>query len=200
MRAGLRWSLGHGLVLISVGFGLLVLGRALPNGFIVAAERGVGAVMIALGIWAFFELMRQRGHLHFHEHDDLLPHAHWHSHATGGPDGTEDPGAVSTRGRHRELAHRHEHGPLLVGGLHGLAGSAPILAVLPAAARSPMLAIGYLLLFALGVSLAMAIFSGALGHLVGRLQGRSSALGLTSLRAVSASGSILLGVWILVLG
>jgi hypothetical protein len=156
--------------------------------------------MIVLGTWAFFELMRQRGHLHFHEHDDLPPHAHWHSHATEGPSGIEDPGPVSAPRRHRELSHRHEHGPLFVGGLHGLAGSAPILAVLPAAARSPLLAVGYLVLFALGVSLAMAIVSGALGHLVGRLQGKRNAWGLTGLRAMSASGSILLGAWMLALG
>ena len=72
--------------------------------------------------------------------------------------------------------------------------------MLPAAARSPLLAVGYLVLFALGVSLAMAIVSGALGHLVGRLQARHNAWGLTGLRAVSASGSILLGAWMLALG
>jgi nickel/cobalt exporter len=200
MRTGLRWSLGHGLVLMAAGVGLLFLGRALPKGFTIAAERGVGVVMIAIGAWAFFELMRNRGHLHFHEHDDLLPHAHWHSHAGNGSARVDDPQPVDSKGRHRELAHRHEHGPLFVGGLHGLAGSAPILAVLPAAARSPMLGIGYLLLFALGVSLAMAIVSGALGHVVGRLQRRSDGRRLAGLRAISASGSIALGVWMLALG
>ena len=50
--AGIRWSLGHGLVLIVVGLVLLVLGRAMPPSFSVVTERGVGFVMIALGVWA----------------------------------------------------------------------------------------------------------------------------------------------------
>lgn len=180
IRAGLRWAVGHGLVVIAAGVALLFLGRAMPPAMAWAAERVVGLVMIALGIWVFRELARQRSHLHFHEHDDLPPHAHWHTH---------DDGDV----------HRHDHRPVLVGGLHGLAGSAPILAVLPAASRSPLLGLGYLVLFTLGVALAMALFSGLLGFFAERLASNSGARRLTTLRAWSATGSIALGVWLLVL-
>lgn len=99
---------------------------------------------------------------------------------------------------HAHGSHRHEHGPFFVGGLHGLAGSAPILAVLPAASQSPLLGAGYLLIFALGVALAMAIVSGAFGHLVSRLHVQGATRRLTGLRALSASGSIGLGLWLLV--
>ena len=176
---GLRWALGHGLVLLVLGLGLLFLGRALPVEMAALAERGIGLVMIALGLWVWFELVRRRSHLHFHEHDDLRPHAHWHTH-----DGDD--------------VHRHDHRAVLVGGLHGLAGSAPVLAVLPAAAHSPMLGFYYLVLFAVGVALAMGILSGFLGHLAGRLDDHPRSGRLAAFRACSASGSILLGSWMLV--
>jgi ABC-type nickel/cobalt efflux system permease component RcnA len=181
VRVGLRWAVGHGLVLLVAGCAFLFLGRSLPPGMVAAAERGVGFVMIALGLWVWHDLVRRRSHLHFHAHDDLPPHAHWHSHD-------------------RDDVHRHEHGAVLIGGLHGLAGSAPILAVLPAAARSPMLGIGYLLLFAAGVSLAMGLVSGSLGHLAKRLAVPEGSRRLSALRAWSASGSIVLGLWMLALG
>lgn len=177
-RAGLRWAFGHGLVLLVVGIALLFLGRALPPGLAIVAERAVGVVMIGLGLWVFAELARQHSHLHFHEHDDLLPHAHWHTHE-------------------RDDVHRHDHGPVFVGGLHGLAGSAPVLAVLPAATRSPLLGLGYLVVFAIGVSLAMGIVSGLLGHLAGRLTASGDLRRLSLLRGASALGSISLGVWLL---
>jgi hypothetical protein len=180
MRAGLRWSLGHGLVLGVTGVFLFGLGRALPTAFSVIAERAVGGTMVLLGIYVFFDLVRRRGHLHFHEHEGLPPHAHWHSHD-------------------KANAHHHDHGPLMVGALHGLAGSAPILAVLPAAARSPGLGLAYLLIFSAGVGLAMAAVSGLLGHFAGRLSSpahASRSRGITALRMLSATGSIGLGAWI----
>lgn len=186
IRAGLRWSLGHGLVLLVAGIALLWLGRTLPDAWAVAAERAVGGLMVALGVWVFVELARQRGHLHFHAHDDLPPHAHWHAHDQGTP--------------HRSTSHRHDHAPVFVGALHGLAGSAPILAVLPASTRSPAIGVAYLLLFALGVGLAMAIVSGAVGHVAGRAGAARQARRLISLRALGAVGSIALGVSMLTMG
>lgn len=178
VRAGLRWALGHGAIVLGAGVLVLLLGRALPVDLASWADRGVGGLMIALGAYVFFELARRRSHLHFHAHDGLVPHAHWHSHDSESP------------------AHRHEHGALMVGALHGLAGSAPILAVLPAAARSPMLGLAYLLVFGFAVALAMALVSGLLGHLTARLSRPHHETGLSALRAISATGSITVGVWL----
>jgi nickel/cobalt exporter len=176
VHTGLRWATGHGLVLLAVGLVLLLLGHSLPTQIVIVSERLVGLAMIALGASVWIELARRRSHLHFHAHDDLPPHAHWHSHENDG--------------------HRHEHGALMVGALHGLAGSAPILAVLPAAARSPLLGLAYLLLFTVGVALAMGVVSGLIGHFAGRLSQRAQSSGLSMLRACCASGSITLGAWL----
>lgn len=183
VRAGLRWSLGHGLVLLATGLVLVAFGRALPAPFAALADRLVGLAMIALGVFVFVELARRRAHLHFHAHDGMLPHAHWHGHERSA---ARDAGA----------AHQHEHGALLVGALHGLAGSAPILALLPVAHRSPRLAVAYLVLFGLGVAVAMVGVSGLLGHLAGRLTREGAGRGLSWLRGMGAMGSVSIGAWL----
>jgi hypothetical protein len=180
VHAGLRWATGHGLVLLAIGLVLLLLGHSLPTRIAIVSERLVGLAMILLGAKVWIDLARRRSHLHFHTHDDLPPHAHWHTH--------EDDG------------HGHEHGALMIGALHGLAGSAPILAVLPAAARSPLLGLAYLVLFATGVALAMGVVSGLIGHFAARLSQRAQAGGLSMLRACCATGSIALGVWLAMVG
>jgi hypothetical protein len=195
-RVGLRWSLGHGLVLLVAGLALLVIGRALPATVSALADRAVGAVMVGLGVFVWIELARQRAHLHFHAHDGMQPHAHWHGHEPSRPPSRPEihPHAHGAPQHHQQ--HRHEHGALLVGALHGLAGSAPILAVLPVAKHSVPLALGYLGLFGVGVAVAMIGVSGVLGHVAGRLARDGAGRGLSWLRGIGAGGSVALGAWL----
>lgn len=184
-RAGLRWSAGHGFVVLAAGLLLLAVGRALPESVSALADQAVGLVMIGLGVFVWIELARRRAHVHFHAHDGIPPHAHWHDHA-----------AQARATAHARSEHRHEHGALFVGALHGLAGSAPILAVLPVARHSPALAFAYLVLFGVGVAVAMIGVSGLLGHLAGRLSGQGAGRGLSWLRGLGAGGSVALGAWL----
>ena len=188
-RAGLRWSLGHGAVLLVVGLLFVVLGRAMPEAWSALAERAVGIVMIGLGLYVWLELARSRAHLHFHAHDGLMPHAHWHAHASEGP-------GACARASAQAVRHQHEHGALFVGALHGLAGSAPLLVVLPIAANAPALAVAYLVLFGSGVAVAMTGVSGLLGHVAGRLSERRAERSLSWLRGIGAGGSVAIGIWL----
>lgn len=197
-RAGLRWSAGHGLVLLVAGLALVAVGHAIPDAMAAMADRAVGLVMIGLGIFVWLELARRRAHLHFHAHDGMAPHAHWHDHDRARRDDDRVPAeAPASSPRMRGgLEHRHEHGAVFVGALHGLAGSAPILAVLPVAKHSPLLAVAYLVLFGLGVAVAMIGVSGMLGHVAGRLSKEGAGRGLSWLRGLGAGGSVALGAWL----
>ena len=191
VAAGIRWAAGHGCVLLLAGIALLGLGRALPPEVSLWAERVVGLTMVGLGIYVWIDLLRSRAHIHFHVHDDLPPHAHWHRHEGAAPNGG---------GPSHGPEHHHRHGPVMVGALHGLAGSTPLLAVVGVGSVSPALGLAYLLLFALGVTLAMALVSGLLGQLASRLargarDGKPSRK-LAALRALSAAGSIAAGGWL----
>lgn len=192
MRAGLRWSVGHGVALLLAGTGVLALGHVLPDAWSRIAERAVGLAMIGLGVYVAREVVRPRGHLHLHAHDGLLPHAHWHAHWHGHVESHAPP---VTRPRHG-----HDHGALFVGALHGLAGVAPVLVWLPMAQVSLAMAATALVLFGAGVALAMAIVSGFVGHVAGRLAVGSpraaSETGLRGLRGVGAVCSMGVGAWL----
>lgn len=173
-RFCLRWALGHGAALLGTGFAVYVAGYHLPAEWSAIAERTVGAVMIGLGLWVLRDLRRQRLHLHFHRHDGLPAHAHWHSHVRGS-------------------GHGHGHGATLVGALHGLAGSAPLLVLVPLAQSDyGWRGLLYLLSFSLGVLGAMLAFGGVLGGML-RWARAGGAVWLTRARAVIALGAMLVG-------
>lgn len=153
IRFGLRWAIGHGFSLLLIGGGVLLLGMAIPESLSQIAELLVGVVLIGIGLWVIRELTSRRAHIHFHQHNGIPRHAHWHVHQEQHVD------------NHKKMSHRHEHSAVMVGMLHGTAGSAPLLALIPLVdlGSSPWLGMGYLFLFGLGVIASMLIFSGLLG-------------------------------------
>jgi len=94
------------------------------------------------------------------------------------------------RGR-AKASHKHGHKAFAIGSLHGLAGSAHLLGVLPALALpSAIAAGGYLFLFGTGSVVAMGTFALLVGWIAGRQgasepRAQSALLGLSSLIAVA---------------
>ena len=85
----------------------------------------------------------------------------------------------------------------MIGLLHGTAGSAPLLALLPLAQiPSPWLGVAYLALFTLGVLLSMLLFGGVLSSAVRWLQRFGNKV-ITVFRITIASGSIVFGIHLL---
>lgn len=155
-RFGIRWAAGHGAALIAVGTVVVLAGAHLPLASGAWLERVVGASLVALGLWT--AIGARTLHAHLHRHDDGTTHVHLHAHLLR-PD------------------HRHGHAATAIGALHGLAGTAPALALLPVAGfDSPLLAAGYLALFAAGTALGMAIYALIAGWIAGRAALRSAAL------------------------
>ncbi len=188
LRFAGRWGLGHGVVVLALGTCALALGVAIPPAFSQLAEAVVGAVLVGLGLWVLRDVWTRRTHLHFHEHDGMPQHAHWHTHT---------PTEQRLHGRVEASAHRHQHGAVLVGALHGAAGTAPFLALLPAVAQgSPAVGIAYLSAFCLGVFLAMAAFGGLFGQLLKRLVVSRLAASMRTLRTATALGSMGIGVYL----
>ncbi|MFO7602378.1 MAG: sulfite exporter TauE/SafE family protein [Gammaproteobacteria bacterium] len=182
-RYCLHWALGHGAMLLIAGVALFLLGRAIPAHVSHVAEVLVGVVLVVIGVMVVRDIRRKRAHIHFHQHDNLQPHAHWHRHeATTG---------------HPPSSHRHAHKAVLFGMLHGLAGSAPLLALLPISQlSSPVKGLMYLLLFALGTLLSMLLFGGLLGGALAWLHAYGEKL-IERLRLVIGMTAIVFGVvWI----
>jgi len=148
-----RWALGHSAALLLIGSAVIFLGMAIPQQLSNMAESLVGVVLILLGVYVLWDMKRQHAHLHFHQHDGMSDHAHWHSHQ-------------QDKSMHNKDAHKHAHTPVFVGVLHGVAGSAPLLVLLPVTKiSSPWLGFSYLIIFGIGVFLSMVLFGGLLGHI-----------------------------------
>lgn len=180
-RFSLQWATGHGLVLLLIGATVLLLGMAIPEQLSHLAESLVGVVLLLIGFFVLRDLWQRRLHFRFHHHHDLPRHAHWHELAEDLP----------------RRSPVHSHAPLLVGMMHGTAGSAPLLALLPLASQhSPWIGMGYLLLFGLGVLFSMLLFGGVLGWLLQRLADRAARL-VVVLRASVGVFALGFGGWLL---
>ncbi len=128
--------------------------------------------------------LSRRVHAHAHRHDGVR-HVHFHVHDSATPHAAP-------------AAHTHSHAPLVVGTLHGLAGSAHVLGVLPALAfPSAVEAATYLAAFAAGGVTAMAAFSALLGWTVGRLEAAGLRAYRGFLSASSCAAIAVGGIWIL---
>jgi len=182
---GIAWGAGHTLMLLLFGGVVLMLGAVVPPRAGQALEFMVGVMLVLLGADALNRLRRERIHVHAHRHADVDTHFHAHSH----------------RGEHapHDFA-RHEHAhprgfparALLVGAVHGLAGSAALVMLSLEELQSPALGFVYIAIFGLGSILGMALLSAVIAVPL-----RMSSLHLTrahdGLSALFGLGTVLLG-------
>ncbi|HSU13320.1 sulfite exporter TauE/SafE family protein [Longimicrobium sp.] len=163
---GVRWGVGHSAALLVVGLLLVALDLRVPERLTRGLEFGVGGMLLGLGAWLLWSVLHERAH------------------------------RMAARGGEHDHAHphTHRHGSLWVGMAHGLAGTAPLVALLPAAlTRSAWLAGAYLLFFGVGTTVAMGLYAVAAGLLFDQAGTRVPTLGRT-LRTLTAVGSATLGI------
>ena len=146
LKQGGAWGMGHTVTLLLFGGAALVLGLAVPEGLALFLEFAVGLMLVLLGADVLRRIMQERIHVHRHEHDDGASHLHVHLHP-------------------QVDRHEHSHSPLIplralmVGLMHGLAGSAALLLLTVASAPSIIRGIVYILVFGFGSILGMALLS-----------------------------------------
>jgi hypothetical protein len=150
VKHGLTWGLGHTLTLFIFAGAAILLGHAIPESLSRPIETAVGIMLVGLGAHVLWRLWRDRVHFHAHGHGDGTVHIHTHSHA-----GDTAP--------HMRAAHAHDHGfrwrTLLVGLMHGMAGSAALLMLTVSQASSPAVGLSYVALFGIGSMIGMGALS-----------------------------------------
>lgn len=150
---GALWGLGHTAALAVVGIALVIAKAELAP----AAERGfelvVAAMLIALGARSIVLALRQGrdGDAHAHAHGE-----HTHVHAGAVPHVHLGARALALR-------------PLVIGVIHGLAGSGALAALAMAEMHSTATSLAYIALFGLGATAGMAAVSAAAALSLGRL-------------------------------
>jgi ABC-type nickel/cobalt efflux system permease component RcnA len=149
---GAMWGIGHTLTLLVVAGTCLMLKTGIDDKLAERLEFGVGIMLVGLGAHVLWRLWRDRIHFGTHHHNDGTLHMHAHSHRHDVP-------------HHKQSAHDHAHPQrahgrtLLVGAMHGMAGSAALVVLAASTFTSGPIGLVYVLLFGLGSILGMAALS-----------------------------------------
>ena len=160
-RIGLFWGFGHLAGMLVIGVLFLLLKDFLPLERISEhSEQLVGVVLVGVGLWALFKIFRPgKGHKHPHVHDGEQPYIHVHEH-------DHDTNALEHVHSHSVRPKQNLWSSFAIGILHGLAGVAHFLLLLPVLGfESQLQGIQYVLGFAIGTVLAMSAYAFLLGLL-----------------------------------
>ena len=151
VKQGAAWGLGHTITLFIFGSIVLLMDTVMPERIATGLELIVGLMLVILGVDVIRRLLKEKVHFHTHRHDDGNEHFHAHSHK-GEP--THD-----TSYHHHEHKKSFPYRSLIVGLMHGMAGSAALILLTLETIKSPLTGMLYMLLFGVGSILGMATLS-----------------------------------------
>src|SRR5206468_784244 len=167
---GILWGVGHTLTIVVVGAAIILFSVVIPPRLGLTMEMAVALMLVVLGMWNLTgvlqrirEALTSRGartgglHMHPHTHGDYVhSHSHGHEPDDHGHRDDQTPQAWLDR-RLGRLGLYHLVRPLVVGLLHGLAGSAAVALLVLAIIQTPGWAVAYLVLFGLGTIVGMML-------------------------------------------
>jgi len=186
LLVGALWGVGHTVTIVLIGGAIILFSVVIPPRLGLTMEFSVAVMLILLGLLNLTGILRQmgealgprhghdgEGHSHPHSHNDYYVHAHPHGHGPGTHGHREEdtpPGRLDRRfGR---LGFYQTLRPLIVGLIHGLAGSAAIALLVLTTIRNPVWAIAYLLVFGAGTIAGMMLITSAIAVPVAFTAGR----------------------------
>lgn len=169
---GAFWGVGHTLTILMVGSGIILFGWVIPARIGLSMEFSVGLMLIFLGVlnltgmlqWITGTFSSGSGlaHSHPHSHGDYV-HTHSHLHEPEAHPHAPSQTPLGWLDRHLGQLGLYQVGrPLVVGLVHGLAGSAAVALLVLTTIRNPKWAIAYLLVFGVGTIAGMMLITGAM--------------------------------------
>jgi ABC-type nickel/cobalt efflux system permease component RcnA len=160
---GIFWGIGHTLTIFIVGTAIILFDLVIPARVGLSMELSVGIMLIVLGLLNIATFLRTAGsfsphhqeerevmHRHPHSHGDYV-HTHVHGHAPDTHPHRHDQTPLNWLDRlFGSIGLYQQLRPLVVGIVHGLAGSAAVALLILTTIRNPHWAIAYLLVFGAG--------------------------------------------------
>ena len=184
---GAMWGAGHTASLLITGVIVLSLRIAIPQRVSNWLEFGVALMIIGLGAIALWRSLLKRNDVHVHEHShDGVSHVHIHFH--------ESQTSHQAQRQHSHAVSSVGLKPLLIGAVHGLAGSGALTLLVLTQIQSAWVGFFYLGVFGLGSVLGMIVMSGLVG-LPFALTSRNVGRVHRHLQTSAASLSIAFGLW-----
>jgi high-affinity nickel-transport protein len=175
MRAALIggfWGLGHTLTIFVVGAGIILFNLVIPVRVGLSMELSVAVMLIILGVWNVAGFVRSMPagsirdqatekvvHSHPHSHGDFFhnhPHSHQHAVDSDSPDHIPLDWMDRIFGKVSLYQYLR---PLVVGIVHGLAGSAAVALLVLTTIRNVHWAVAYLLIFGVGTIAGMMLIT-----------------------------------------
>jgi ABC-type nickel/cobalt efflux system permease component RcnA len=179
--AGTFWGIGHAVALMIAGVAVLVLRIQIGEQTARALELGVAVMLVGLGTNALWKLARGgRVHTHPHAHGSVV-HDHPHVHENG---------RLGEHGHVRQSAR-----PLLIGMVHGMAGSAALMLLVLATVSSPVVGLAYVGVFGVGSIAGMTLMS-ALISLPVRLTAHRYAYAESAMRCIAGLFGVGFGLYL----
>ena len=177
---GAFWGVGHTLTIVLVGAAIILFNLVIPPRVGLSMEFSVAIMLVVLGLMNIVSFQRsvsglalptrkepQSIHAHPHRHSDeadfpvTSEHAHHPNHT---------PVAYLDRAFGRMWLYQYIR-PLLVGIVHGLAGSAAVALLVLTTIRNPYWGVAYLLVFGIGTIAGMMLITVSLAstiHFIGK--------------------------------
>jgi sulfite exporter TauE/SafE len=147
--AGVFWGIGHTATLLVMGVMIIMTKGQIPDVWSMSLEFLVGVMLVYLGVSSVLAYRRKNVHAHTHAHDGMV-HNHFHSHA-------------------QSTLHDHEHRggsylkSVLIGFVHGLAGSGAMVLLTMSTVSSVWESCAYILVFGAGTIVGMLLITTVIG-------------------------------------
>jgi len=190
------WGVGHTLTIFGVGAAIILFDLVIPTRVGLSMELSVGLMLIILGVMNVFSFRKAvpeavleahagsaAVHTHVHSHGDYV-HSHAHSHSPESHSHSAEHTPVAWMDRYFGETRLYQPlRPLLIGIVHGLAGSAAVALLVLTTIRDSRWAVVYLLVFGVGTIAGMMLITMSLAstfHFVGRSLNFSRRLAIAS--------------------
>ncbi len=172
---GALWGVGHTLTILVVGAGIILLGWVIPPRLGLSLELSVGVMLVALGLMNLTGVLQRvtevvtppagppdMVHAHPHPHGDYV-HTHVHGHQPEAHPHAADATPLARLDRRLgSLGLYQAVRPLVVGVVHGLAGSAAVALLVLTTIGNTGWAVLYLLVFGGGTVVGMMLITAGL--------------------------------------
>jgi len=184
-KIGLVWGFGHLLGMLLIGVLFLLFKEVIPIEAISSySEQLVAIVLIAVGLWAFYRIFNEKKkHTNPHMHSDGSMHIHTYEN-------------TSYEHSHKKKMKQNVLSSLSIGFIHGLAGVAHFILLLPVLAFETKLeAVQYIVGFAIGTVVAMTTYAFILGNIAKLSKNANDPLFFKGIRFAGGLFAVVIGFY-----
>lgn len=156
-KAGIIWGLGHTAALLFLGIFVIAFQFKVSDKLALILEFLVGIMLVYLGVVLFLKIIRNAS-FHFHEHTHgSYRHFHPHFHTR---DEIQTHDSTNRNNWHHDPKFKGRS--LVIGMVHGFAGSAALMLMVLATISSKIMAVVYIAIFGIGSVGGMMLMSALL--------------------------------------